>query len=99
MDILEDIIEISGSSTYSENQFRIRTKRRRKRASIEANDKKLIRLFKEERKLRKQKHELPMIDLVPPIQKGFKRFFEFFFIKLNFYSNNLKYFVYETNSG
>lgn len=75
MGILEDIIETSRSSTYSENQFRIRTKRRKKRASIEANDKKLIRLYKQNKELRKQKQELPMIDLVPPIQKGYKRFF------------------------
>lgn len=75
MGILEDIIEEGKSSTYSENQFRIRTKRRRKRASIEAKDKELIRLYKQDKELRKQKQELPMIDLVPPIQKGYKRLF------------------------
>lgn len=75
MGILKDIIEMSKSSTYNENQFRIRTKRRRKRASIEAKDKKLIGLYKQDKELRKQKKELPMIDLVPPIQKGYKRFF------------------------
>ncbi|MDZ7935337.1 MAG: hypothetical protein U5M51_10310 [Emticicia sp.] len=75
MGILEDIIEMSKSSAYSENQFRIRPKRRRKRASIEAKDKNLIRLYKQDKELRKQKQELPMIDLIPPVQKGFKRYF------------------------
>lgn len=75
MGILEDIIAMGESSAYSENQFRIRTKRQRKRASIEAKDKNLIRLYKQDKELRKQKQELPMIDLSPPIQKGYKRFF------------------------
>ena len=75
MGILEDIIEMGRDSEHNKNQFRIRTKRRKKRTSIEANDKKLIRLFKEERKLRKRKYNLPMIDLIPPIQKGWKRYF------------------------
>ena len=75
MGILEDIIAMGESSIYSKNQLRIRTKRRRKRASVEARDKKLIRLYKEEKELRKRKYNLPMIDLSPPIQKGYKRFF------------------------
>ena len=75
MGILEDIIAMSESSIFIENQFKIRTKRRRKRASIEAKDKKLIRLYKQEKELRKRKYNLPMIDLSPPIQKGYKRFF------------------------
>lgn len=75
MGILEDTIATSDSSTDCENYFRIRTKRRRKRASIEAKDKKLIRLYKQEKELRKRKYNLPMIDLTPPIQKGYKRFF------------------------
>ncbi|WP_305952628.1 hypothetical protein [Emticicia oligotrophica] len=75
MGILEDNIAMGESSIYSKNQLRIRTKRRRKRTSIEARDKKLIRLYKEEKELRKRKYNLPMIDLSPPIQKGYKRFF------------------------
>lgn len=75
MGILEDIIEMVRDSEHNKNQFRIRTKRRRKRTSIEAKDKKLIGLYKQDKELRKQKQELPMIDLVPPIQKGYKRFF------------------------
>ncbi|MDZ7900020.1 MAG: hypothetical protein U5N85_18600 [Arcicella sp.] len=38
-------------------------------------NKQLIRLYREDRSLRKQKYELPMIDLVPPIQRGWKRYF------------------------
>ena len=58
-----------------EDQIRIRSKRRRKRDIIEAHDKKLIRLFKEDRELSKRRSELPMIDLKPPIQRGYKRYF------------------------
>ncbi len=58
-----------------EDQIRIRSKRRRKRDIIEGQDKKLIRLFREDRELRKRHRELPMIDLVPPIQRGYKRYF------------------------
>jgi hypothetical protein len=54
---------------------RIRSKRSRKRASIEDKDKQLIRLYKEDKALTKQKYDLPMIDLVPPIQRGWKRYF------------------------
>ncbi len=54
---------------------RIRSKRKRKRAAIKDQDKRLIRLYKEEKALSKQKHELPMIDLKPPVQKGYKRYF------------------------
>jgi hypothetical protein len=58
-----------------ESYRNIRSKRQRKRAMIEANDKKLIRFYKEDRRLSKQKYDLPMIDLVPPIQRGWKRYF------------------------
>jgi hypothetical protein len=58
-----------------EEQIRIRSKRRRKRDIIEGQDKRLIRLFKEHRGLRKRRSELPMIDLIPPIQRGYKRYF------------------------
>ncbi len=54
---------------------RIRTKRSRKRAAIKDKDKRLIGMYKEEKKLSKQKYELPMIDLIPPVQKGWKRYF------------------------
>ncbi len=54
---------------------RIRSKRTRKRAAIKDQDKRLIGLYKEEKALSKQKRELPMIDLKPPVQKGYKRYF------------------------
>lgn len=56
-------------------QTRLRTIRRKKREIVEANDKRIIRLFKERRELEKRKRNLPMIDLNPPIQKGWKRYF------------------------
>jgi hypothetical protein len=54
---------------------RIRSKRTRKRAAIKDQDKRLIGLYKEEKALSKQKYALPMIDLKPPVQKGWKRYF------------------------
>ncbi len=58
-----------------EDQIRIRSKRRRKRDIIEGQDKKLICFFKEDRELSIRRSELPMIDLKPPIQRGYKRYF------------------------
>ena len=55
--------------------FRLRTERRRKRDSINDKNKQLIRLYREDKSLNKQKWELPMIDLIPPIQRGWKRYF------------------------
>jgi hypothetical protein len=70
---------ISETETYIFNnwkeQTRLRTISRKKREIIEANDKRIIRLYKEKRELDKRKRELPMIDLNPPIQKGWKRYF------------------------
>ncbi len=48
-----------------ESQSRIRSKRRKRREVIEARDKKLT----------KETRDLPMIDLKPPIQRGWKRYF------------------------
>jgi hypothetical protein len=55
--------------------LRLRTERRRKRDAIDDKNKQLIRLYREDKNLRKQKMELPMIELVPPIQRGWKRYF------------------------
>ena len=54
---------------------RFRSKRRRKQAEIEDFDKKLIAKSKELNQLNKQKRDLPMVDLIPPIQRGWRRFF------------------------
>jgi hypothetical protein len=59
----------------TESYRNIRSKRQRKRATIEARDKKLIGLYKESQRLSKQKRELPMVNLSPPVQKGWKRYF------------------------
>jgi hypothetical protein len=58
-----------------ESYRNIRSKRQRKRAAIEAKDKNLIGLYKESKRLSKLKRDLPMIDLIPPVQKGWKRHF------------------------
>jgi hypothetical protein len=58
-----------------ESYRNIRSKRRRRRTIIEARDKVLIGLYKESQRLSKQKRELPMVDLLPPVQKGWKRYF------------------------
>ena len=75
MGILEEIKNINEAIFDCETSLRIRTKRSRQRTAIEAYDKKLIRLYKEDKELRKCKYDLPMIDLIPPIQKGYKRYF------------------------
>lgn len=64
---------ISELEIYS--QIKIRSKRQRKRAALEDQEKKLIRLYKEDKELMLRKSKLPMIDLVPPIQRGWKRYF------------------------
>ena len=55
--------------------LRLRTERRRKKDAIDDKNKQLIRLYREDKSLNKQKWELPMIDLIPPIQRGWKRYF------------------------
>lgn len=54
---------------------RFKSGRRRKRLAKEGQDKKLIRQFKESKRLRKQQWDLGYMDLIPPVQKGWKRYF------------------------
>lgn len=54
---------------------RFKSKRRRKRLAKEGQDKKLVQLFKEFKRLRKQQWDLGYMDLIPPVQKGWKRYF------------------------
>ena len=65
MGILEEIKNINEEIFDCETSLRIRTKRSRQRTAIEAYDKKLIELYKEDKELRKRKYDLPMIDLIP----------------------------------
>jgi hypothetical protein len=55
--------------------YRLRTARQKKRMQYEDFDKQLIQLHKEDRALWKQKQNLGWEPLVPPVQKGWKRFF------------------------
>lgn len=55
--------------------YRLRTTRNKIRAQHEDFHKRLIALRKEERALYKQKWQLGWEPLVPPVQKGWKRFF------------------------
>jgi len=55
--------------------YRLRTARQKKRMQYEDFDKALLQLSKERRRLYKQKWNLGWEPLVPPVQKGWKRFF------------------------
>jgi len=55
--------------------YRLRTARQKKRMQHEDLEKKLISLYKEERALYKQLRDLGWEPLMPPVQKGWKRFF------------------------
>ena len=55
--------------------YRLRTVRQKKRMQYEDFDKRLLQLGKEEKRLCKQKHALGWEPLMPPVQKGWKRFF------------------------
>jgi hypothetical protein len=55
--------------------YRLRTVRQKKRMQYEDFDKQLIQLYKEDRALWRQKRNLGWEPLVPPVQKGWKRFF------------------------
>jgi hypothetical protein len=55
--------------------YRLRTARQRKRMLYEDFDKKLIQLYKEEKKLYQQKRNLGWQELNPPVQKGWVRYF------------------------
>lgn len=54
---------------------RIKTERRKKRLQKKELEKQLFRNYKELRCIRKEQWNLGYIDLVPPVQKGWKRFF------------------------
>jgi hypothetical protein len=55
--------------------YRLRTVRQKKRMQYEDFDKQLIQLHKEERALIRQQRNLGWEPLIPPVQKGWKRFF------------------------
>ena len=55
--------------------YRLRTARQKKRAQREAFDKQLIGLYLEEKALRQKRWDLGWEPMIPPIQRGWKRFF------------------------
>ena len=55
--------------------YRLRTKRQKIRAQYNDFHKRLLRIDKEETVLHKQKFNLGLEPLTPPVQKGWKRFF------------------------
>ena len=66
------LIEQYGTEILS---YRLRTARQKKRMQYEDFDKQLIQLHEEESALRSQKRNLGWEPLIPPVQKGWKRFF------------------------
>lgn len=54
---------------------RIKTKRNKKRIVREAQDKKLIHLNKELKRVQREQRNLGYADLIPPVQRGWKREF------------------------
>jgi hypothetical protein len=54
---------------------RFKSERRKKREVKEGRDKKLIQKYKELRKLMAEQDKLGYTDLIPPVQRGWKRFF------------------------
>lgn len=54
---------------------RFKTKRQRKRLLKEDSDKQLMALYAERWEVRKKQHNLGYAELIPPVQKGWKRFF------------------------
>ena len=55
--------------------YRLRTVRQKKRMQYEDFDKKLLRLRREEEKFYQQEKDLGWEPLIPPVQKGWTRFF------------------------
>jgi hypothetical protein len=55
--------------------FRLKSKRRRIRLRKQDQEKHLLRLHREENKLRRQIRDLGYEPLIPPVQKGYKRIF------------------------
>jgi len=60
--------------TYARSS-RLKSERRRKRLLKKDQDKKLIQLFRELQRLGKEQRDLGYAELIPPIQRGWKRFF------------------------
>lgn len=54
---------------------RFKTARRKKRLQKEGRDKQLAQLYRELKRITKEQYNLGYADLVPPVQKGWKRFF------------------------
>ena len=59
-----------------ERSARVRTARHKKRKQKEDFDKNLLRLYREQRALRKEIYNLGWTPLVPPVQRGYVRFFK-----------------------
>lgn len=68
----KQLIEQYGEDILS---YRLRTARQKKRMQYEDFDKQLLKLSKEEDKLYRQKRDLGWEPLIPPVQKGWKRYF------------------------
>lgn len=66
------LIEQYGEDILS---YRLRTARQKKRMQYEDFDKQLLKLYREERALYQQERDLGWEPLLPPVQKGWKRFF------------------------
>jgi hypothetical protein len=66
------IIEKYGSDI---NCYKLKSARQKKRAVKEAEENKLLSLRREERKIWQQQRNMGMIELDPPIVRGWKRFF------------------------
>lgn len=60
---------------YYASCSRLKTERTKKRLREKDLEKQLIHLYKRLRHIRKEQNNLGYIDLVPPFQKGWKRFF------------------------
>lgn len=58
-----------------EENYRVRTKRQKKRILHKAKEKQLIRYYREYKVLSERIFRLPMIDLEIPFQRGWKRYF------------------------
>ena len=66
------IIEKYGSEI---NCYKLKTARQKKRAVKMANENKLLSLHREERKIWQVQRDMGMVELNPPIVRGWKRYF------------------------
>lgn len=64
-----------GEGKFYASCSRLKTKRRKKRLQRKDKDKQLIQLYKKLEQIRKEQNSLGYTDLIPPVQKGWKRFF------------------------